>query len=108
MPVLERLFFAVAGIAILAGLIASYGIADRRQMSAAVAMLMASPRSSAAESDPCHPVVSVQHLLSPLPATLWFGRDHTRRCGAGETTTSGGNRMMVHDVSLSGMPDSRP
>jgi|SRR5215470_1928623 len=100
MPVLERLFFAVAGIAILAGLIASYGIADRRQMSAAVAMLLASSsRGATAEPDPCRMV------MSPLPATSWFSRDHIGRCGGGET--NGGNRMIVQDVSLSG-PDLRP
>jgi hypothetical protein len=88
MPVVERLLFAVSGVAIIAGLVASYAyersLVDRTQVSAAVTMMMAqSPRRTAPETEGCHTLLSASHLMSPVPATMWLGGD-PRRCTPNE------------------------
>jgi hypothetical protein len=88
MPVVERLLFAVSGVAIIAGLVASYAyersLADRTQVSAAVTMMMAqSQHTTTPETEGCLALLSAKRLMSPVPATMWFGGD-PRRCTPNE------------------------
>jgi hypothetical protein len=58
MPVLERLLFAIAGIAIMAGLLASYvyerNMTDRIRLNATVGVPVAlPPRDGAAKGEDC-------------------------------------------------------
>ena len=87
MPVVERLLFAVSGVAIIAGLVASYAyersLADRTQVSAAVTMMMAQSQRTTPETEGCHALLSAKHLMSPVRATMWL-RGDPRRCTPNE------------------------